>query len=72
MDHLIINNGDTPVLLPHYMCELYPIELARAQMKRFVLENNIGELGINALIALTERALQSVTVTTGNHLQDML
>lgn len=64
MDHLVINNGHTPVHLPTYkrMGELNPIELNMGTNEA-VRENNVGELDINDLIALTERALESDTVS---------
>lgn len=61
IDRIFAQYGHEVVRLPPYNCELNPIELIWAIMKRFVRENNVGDLRIQRLLQLSEEAIKHVT-----------
>ena len=62
VDHRLSEYGHTVLRLPPYMCDLSPIELAWAKIKRQVRENNVaGDLSLTRLKELTKMALESLT-----------
>ncbi|XP_076643316.1 uncharacterized protein LOC143353694 [Halictus rubicundus] len=61
-DELIKLSGHDVLRLPPYMCNLNPMELAWAKIKRIIRENNTGTLSSAVLKALTRSAIKSVTV----------
>ncbi|XP_034194194.1 uncharacterized protein LOC117610667 [Osmia lignaria lignaria] len=63
VDEILKLNGHTVFRLPPYMCELNPIELAWAQVKRTIRENNTLTLTASELAILTYKAIEEVTET---------
>lgn len=62
IDEMLKANGHQVIRLPPYMCELSPIELAWAQMKRYIRDRNTaGDLSMKRLQELTHEAIASVT-----------
>ncbi|XP_046145849.1 uncharacterized protein LOC123989194 [Osmia bicornis bicornis] len=61
VDELFKRHGHNVLRLPPYMCELNPIELAWAKVKRIIRENNTSTLTATELIKLTETAINDVT-----------
>ena len=60
VDKLFKRHGHT-VRLPPYMCELNPIELAWAKIKRIIRENNTSTLTTIELTNLAEKAINDVS-----------
>ncbi|XP_047990121.1 uncharacterized protein LOC125229345 [Leguminivora glycinivorella] len=62
MDKLIKRHGHDVLRLPPYMCDLNPIELAWAKVKRLVRENNVtSDFSLARLKEVTEYAIMQVT-----------
>ncbi|KAF6216686.1 hypothetical protein GE061_001032 [Apolygus lucorum] len=62
IDEMLKNEGHKVLRLPPYMCDLNPIELAWAQMKRHSRERNTtGDMSMKRLQELTMEAMSSVT-----------
>ena len=62
IDKRLAEVGHNVLRLPPYMCDLNPIELAWAKVKRIVRENNVtGDMSLTRLKELADMALQSVT-----------
>ncbi|XP_022824365.1 uncharacterized protein LOC111354941 [Spodoptera litura] len=62
MDELIKGHGHDVLRLPPYMCDLNPIELAWAKVKRLVREHNItSDFSLVRLKEVTENAITQVT-----------
>lgn len=62
IDTIIKNQGHIPLRTPPYMCELNPIELAWAQIKRYIRDHNTsGDLSIAKLKEVLDIAIASVT-----------
>ncbi|XP_029054109.2 probable inactive protein kinase DDB_G0270444 [Osmia bicornis bicornis] len=61
VDELFKRHGHNVLRLPPYMCELNPIELAWAKVKRIIRENNTSTLTATELLKLTETAINDVT-----------
>ncbi|XP_046684397.1 uncharacterized protein LOC124370150 [Homalodisca vitripennis] len=62
VDSLLKAHGHLVIRLPPYMCELNPIELAWATMKREIKNHNIkGDLCLTKLEEVTTHAMNSVT-----------
>ncbi|CAK1584320.1 unnamed protein product [Parnassius mnemosyne] len=62
MDQLIRSHGHEVLRLPPYMCDLNPIELAWAKIKRVVREYNVNsDLTLTRLKEVTEMAINQVT-----------
>lgn len=61
IDALLRSVGHTPLRLPPYMCDLNPIELAWAGVKRYIREHNTSELSIKDLNKLTLEAINSIS-----------
>lgn len=61
IDQVLKAHGHTVVRLPPYMCDLNPIELAWAKVKRIVREQNItGDLSLKKLEEVTTNAMIAV------------
>lgn len=62
VDRVIRDHGHIPIRLPPYMCELNPIEIAWAQLKRFIRDKNTtGEFSIKMLRELVDQGIVSIT-----------
>nr|XP_034195153.1 protein FAM243A-like [Osmia lignaria] len=61
VDELFKRHGHNVLRLPPYMCELNPIELAWAKVKRIIRENNTSTLTAVELTNLTEKAINDVS-----------
>lgn len=62
IDELLKEKGRTVLRLPPYMCDLNPIELAWAQIKRYLRERNTtGDMSMKRLEQLTREAIESVS-----------
>lgn len=62
VDRVIRDHGHIPIRLPPYMCELNPIEIAWAQLKRFIRDKNTtGEFSIKMLRELVDQGIESIT-----------
>ncbi|XP_076621619.1 uncharacterized protein LOC143342022 [Colletes latitarsis] len=61
IDEILKAHGPTMLRLPPYMCELNPIELIWAQVKRKVRENNPSTLTSAQLYKLTDDAINSIS-----------
>lgn len=62
IDRIIRSHGHIPLRLPPYMCDFNAIELAWAQLKRFIrTRNTTGEFSIKVLKDLTEEGISSIT-----------
>jgi len=62
IDQLLNAHGHTVLRLPPYNCDLSPIELAWAKVKRYVRDRNTqGDLSLRRLRELTTEGIQSVT-----------
>ncbi|XP_050674221.1 uncharacterized protein LOC126971829 [Leptidea sinapis] len=62
IDEFIRSHGHVVVTLPPYMCNLNPIELAWAKVKRIVKNHNVtSNLSLSRLKEVTELALTQVT-----------
>lgn len=62
IDAILKAFGHTPLRLPPYMCDLNPIELSWAKMKRIIRDNNTtGDLSLDALKKITDMAIESIT-----------
>ncbi|CAK1583270.1 unnamed protein product [Parnassius mnemosyne] len=62
IDEFIRSQGHIVVRLPPYMCDLNPIELAWAKVKRIVRHHNVtSDFSLKRLKEVTELALSQVT-----------
>lgn len=62
IDEILKSRGHIVIRLPPYMCDLNPIELAWAKMKRKIKEENItGDLSLTKLEEATKNAIDSIT-----------
>lgn len=62
IDNIIKNAGHIPLRTPPYMCELNPIELAWAQVKKFIRDRNTsGDFSFSKLREIADEAIASVT-----------
>lgn len=62
IDSILSGHGHSVVRLPPYMCDLNPIELAWAKIKRIVREHNVtADLSLAKLLEVTNEAIQEVT-----------
>ncbi|XP_047035473.1 uncharacterized protein LOC124641450 [Helicoverpa zea] len=62
IDEFIRSHGHVVVRLPPYMCDLNPIELAWAKVKRIVRHHNVtSDLSLKRLKEVTELAISQVT-----------
>ncbi|XP_054015815.1 uncharacterized protein LOC128896476 [Hylaeus anthracinus] len=61
VDTIMKSEENIVLRLPAYMCELNPIQLAWAQMKRKVREQNTGTLTFTELLRLTKEAINGAT-----------
>ncbi|XP_050293624.1 uncharacterized protein LOC126734134 [Anthonomus grandis grandis] len=62
IDNIIRQHGHTPLRTPPYMCELNPIELTWAQVKRHIrCRNTSGDLSLTKLREVLDDARNSVT-----------
>lgn len=62
VDKLFQDHGHQVLRLPPYMCDLNPIELAWAKIKKYICEHNTaGEISLQALQTLTTEAVNNVT-----------
>ncbi|XP_029055242.2 uncharacterized protein C21orf140 homolog [Osmia bicornis bicornis] len=61
VDELFKRHGHNVLRFPPYMCELNPIELAWAKVKRIIRENNTSTLTAIELTNLTEKAINDVS-----------
>jgi transposase len=62
IDAMLASFGHTVLRFPPYRCDLTPIELAWAKVKRLVWLNNVtGDLSLQSLVDLTKTAIASVT-----------
>nr|XP_012143884.1 PREDICTED: uncharacterized protein LOC105662865 [Megachile rotundata] len=60
-DELLKLHGHNVLRLPPYMCELNPIELVWAQIKRTIKEKNVSTLSNEALQSTLDEAINVVT-----------
>ncbi|XP_054015939.1 uncharacterized protein LOC128896596 [Hylaeus anthracinus] len=70
VDTIMKSEGHIILRSPPYMCELNPIELAWAQIKRKVRERNTGTLTFTELLRLTKEAIDGTTVNDWNKFCD--
>ncbi|GLH15036.1 Uncharacterized protein GBIM_19437 [Gryllus bimaculatus] len=62
IDELFTSRGHSVIRLPPYMCELNPIEMAWAKIKRLLKERNVnGDISTAKLLDLTNWAITHVT-----------
>lgn len=62
IDRVIRSYGHTPLRTPPYMCELNPIEMIWAQLKRYIRSRNTtGEFTIKKLGELLQEAIASIS-----------
>ncbi|XP_063539476.1 uncharacterized protein LOC134748611 [Cydia strobilella] len=62
MDELLKRHGHDVLQLPPYMCDLNPIQLALAKVKRLVREQNVtSDFSLARLKEVTEQAIMQVT-----------
>nr|XP_034183419.1 protein FAM243A-like [Osmia lignaria] len=61
VDEIFKTHGHNVLRLPPYMCELNPIELAWAKIKRIIRENNNSTLSGIKLLNLTTKAVDEIT-----------
>jgi hypothetical protein len=61
IDRILSDYGHTVVRLPPYMCDLNPIELAWAKIKRIVREHNVtADLSLQKLLQTARDAIGQV------------
>lgn len=62
IDEILKSSGHSVLRLPPYMCDLNPIELGWAQIKKYIRERNTtGELSLKRLLELTKEAVNAVS-----------
>jgi len=61
IDNLLREHGHIPLRTPPYMCELNPIELVWAEVKRFIRNHNTGDLTSTKLLELLHKGIESVS-----------